>query len=128
MNIALEVSLERVSSLLCSALEGGSNYWYRVEKFVKPKAFTFRFDTAEVFRHLDYPLNAGGALLISDVHAAGEEKKRTERLSLASVRRGLKVMAQKHPKHFGDFLAQNDDASTGDVFLQCCLFGEVVYG
>jgi hypothetical protein len=25
-------------------------------------------------------------------------------------------------------LNENDDADTGDVFLQLCLFGEVVYG
>jgi len=25
-------------------------------------------------------------------------------------------------------LSDNDDDGTGDVFLQCCLFGEIVYG
>ncbi len=28
----------------------------------------------------------------------------------------------------GDMLAENDDATTGDVFLQCALFGELVFG
>jgi hypothetical protein len=30
-------------------------------------------------------------------------------------------------KTFADFLKEDDDATTGDVFLQCCLFGEVQF-
>jgi len=37
-------------------------------------------------------------------------------------------MAEKYPRHFHNFLEENDDAETGDVFIQCCLFGEIVYG
>jgi hypothetical protein len=37
-------------------------------------------------------------------------------------------MAQAYTRHFADFINQNDDAITGDVFLQCCLLGEVLYG
>jgi hypothetical protein len=32
------------------------------------------------------------------------------------------------PRHFADVLNENDDAGTGDVFLQCCLFGEIIFG
>jgi len=38
------------------------------------------------------------------------------------------VMAKKEPRHFADFLKEDYDETTGDVFLQCCLFGEVIYG
>ena len=41
---------------------------------------------------------------------------------------GLQVMASKYPRHFADVLNENDDAGTGDVFLQCCLFGEIIFG
>ena len=44
------------------------------------------------------------------------------------ILRGLEVMADKYPNHFGDAIAGNDDATTGDVFLQCCVFGDVLYG
>jgi hypothetical protein len=37
-------------------------------------------------------------------------------------------MADKYPRHIADILSENDDATTGDVFLQLCLFGDVVYG
>jgi hypothetical protein len=37
-------------------------------------------------------------------------------------------MAREAPQHFADFLNENDDADTGDVFVQCCLLGEIRYG
>ncbi len=37
-------------------------------------------------------------------------------------------MRDKYPKHFGDALAHNDDAYTGDTFIQCALFGEAIFG
>ena len=44
------------------------------------------------------------------------------------IEKGLKVFAEKSPYQFGEWLLDNDDSITGDVFLQCCLFGEVKYG
>lgn len=49
-------------------------------------------------------------------------------LDLAAIRRGLAIMAKLEPKHFADFLNEQYDATTADVFVQCCVFGEVVYG
>ena len=41
---------------------------------------------------------------------------------------GLAIMAEKYPRHFADLLNENDDADTHDVFMQCVVLGEVVYG
>ena len=49
-------------------------------------------------------------------------------LNMKKIKRGLTAMAKKEPSHFADFLKENYDETTGDVFLQCCLFGEVIYG
>jgi hypothetical protein len=46
---------------------------------------------------------------------------------LASVERGLAIMARDYPRHFAD-IATDADATTADVFVQCCVLGEVVYG
>jgi hypothetical protein len=119
------ISLERISDLLCSAFEGGSNYWYVINEFVEPKALTFRTDKDQVYRHLDYPLNEGGALVVGDMEDEDSEDKR---LDLEAIERGLKIMAEKYPRHMLDFINENEDADTGDVFLQCCLFGEAIYG
>jgi hypothetical protein len=120
-----EVTLEQISNLLCSAFEGGSNYWYTIEKFIKPKELKFRTDEDQIFRHLDYPLNEGGALIIGDMEDEDSEPKR---LDLQAIQKGLQIMAKKYPKQMMDFLNDNDDAETGDIFLQCCVFGDAIYG
>lgn len=138
MKVMIDVPLQRISDLLCCALEGGSNYWYHIEKFIRPAQLAFLSDAdqakamkrePQTFKHLDYPLNAGGALVISDRDRPEMgDKCRTERLDLSTVERGMTIFLSKYPRHFADFMAENEDACTGDVFLQCCLFGEAVYG
>ena len=126
--VEIEVSKERVGDLLCSAFEGGSNYWYMIEEFIKPPVVVQHTGLGEVFRHLDYPLSEGGALMVSDSKAANPGEAKTTRLDWPRLLEGLKIMAEKYPRHYGDWLAENDDADTGDVFLQCCVLGDVVYG
>jgi hypothetical protein len=131
--IEQEIPIQRISDLLCGAFEGGSNYWYRIEEFVKPENFDNTPDKDDRrFRHLSFPTNKGGALVISTVGADGEpegdEELVTYRLDLESIEEGLPVMAAKYPRHFNNFITECDDSETSDVFLQCCLFGEIIYG
>lgn len=104
---------------------------------------------------LEVPFQAGGALIFSDVEgettACGEceacieydiphfdsmegdncdnrKPVETYTLDYMAIQKGLEIMAEKYPSHWADFVGGNDDADTGDVFLQCALFGEVIYG
>lgn len=162
MRVQLDIEDKRIADLLCNAFEGGSNYWYRIEEFIEPPAsnlYAWDTDDKNVYRHIQYPMSVGGALLVSDFHAAwedGDECKtcgagnddeghdepedegkhpfmpktaRTERLDRESIARGLQKFAQGvNAQHFGNWMSEQDDAITGDVFLQLCLFGEVIYG
>lgn len=65
----------------------------------------------------------GGHIVLTDF-----EENREYRLDLESIKSGIQTMASKYPRHYSDFVSENDDAITGDVFLQCCVFGEIVYG
>lgn len=131
MKIKIEVSAETVSNILCNAFEGGSNYWYMIEKFIEPKVWTIG-EKPEGNKHhyaQDYPLNEGGALIISDARADEPQiKKPFKRLDLAAIEAGMEIMARDFPTHFMNMITENDDAETGDVLLQCCIFGEIVYG
>jgi hypothetical protein len=49
-------------------------------------------------------------------------------LTGAKVRAGLQVLATKYPHHFADIVGDKSDCTTGDVLVQCALFGEIVYG
>jgi len=120
MKIEIEVSDEIISNLLCSAFEGGSNYWIASTKTVEAPSGHFDRTTT--------PLEPGGKVIVTldEEHTKGAGV--TYVLDRDAIARGLAAMREKAPKHFGDVLAENDDATTGDLFLQCCLFGEVVYG
>ena len=121
----VEFDEDRMCTLLCSALEGGSNYWYKITKFVEPPKLEYRTDESQVFRHLDYPMNEGGAIFIKDLFGDYPQPYTLDRKRMV---KGLQVMADKFPRHFRNFMEENDDAETGDVFLQCCIFGDVVFG
>lgn len=130
--IAVEIAGNKITwamvrNLLCTSLEGGSNYWYFIDKFVEPTVGHVPWgDDTQTFRHLDFPVRAGGALILSDKECGFEgEIKPVNRETLVE---GLKVMAAKYIDHFADFVKENDDATTGDVFLQCVCFGEAIYG
>lgn len=135
MQVTIEVPDNRIADILCNALEGGSNYWYNIEEFIAPppsNLFAWDHDLKEddgspsVFRHVQYPLSIGGALIISDREGDNETKRyRLDRDSIAS---GLSALIAKFPQSFGAILAEQDDALTADTFLQCCLFGDALYG
>jgi hypothetical protein len=107
----------RVNDLLCNALEGGSNYWIGSLKVVNPSEHDYEY------AH-DVPFMENVALVIQDTWRDDEPK----RVDKGALERGLQLMADKYPVHFENFLFENDDAETGDVFLQLCCFGEIVYG
>jgi len=112
---------EDVSSLLTSAFEGGSNYWYMIEKKVNAKA-------DKAFEYACDIVLKGHGLVVSDACEAPKEEVRKAVLDRTKCQIGLQIMAEKEPRHFGNIMTDECDAITGDVFLQCCLFGEVIYG
>ncbi len=119
---------EQIGDLLCSALEGGSNDWYFIEDVVSPTTWEFTdgvpLNRGPYFFHL-YPLNPDGALLICDRRDA---LYRTMRLDRARMQQGLLLLAKKYPQHLNAIIMEQADAETGDAFLQCCFFGEIIYG
>jgi hypothetical protein len=124
------ITAARVSETLCCAFEGGSNYWYEIKDFIAPKNFDNTPADDICFKHLSYPINEGGALLIG---VKGGDKAEGHagalfRLDLDAITKGLAVLAEKFPDRLAEIVDENEDAETGDILLQICLFGEVVYG
>lgn len=116
--IPITVSYDRVSDLLCSAFEGGSNHWIgeiSVSEF--PPEADFQYSQ-------DVPLR-GGELKIKVYD--GDEFV----FNLKTIEKGLNVFFNlkegEGGHHAPNFMKCQDDAETGDVFLQCCLFGEIMF-
>jgi len=49
-------------------------------------------------------------------------------LDIKACLTGLSLMAEKYSEDFANFLSQNDDANTSDIFLQLALYAEVIFG
>lgn len=134
MDLSIKISDRRIAQLLVSAFESGTSYWCRIMDTKEPKVQRMVLDEGDeggkIWPYYDYPLTGGAVICrIDDGDTEDtDESFKPLTLDLAAIERGLKLMAEKHPQHFGDFLAENDDAFTGDVFLQCCLLGALVYG
>lgn len=131
--VTQSVSAERIADVLCNALEGGSNYWYMIIDKIEPRKWVFPHErsakavNSTKYLH-EYPFNEGGALIINDWSAEEPELKDPVRLDSERIAKGLQIMAESYAGHFADLVAENDDAETADVFLQCCIFGKCIYG
>ena len=128
IQVVTEISFQRIADLICCGMEGGIGYWSRIVGYDKPSERAFAH-SEEVYRHIEYPLNPGGAVKLEiDDPIDNKSTQTIYKLDLKAIKRGLDVMNEKYPRHMANFLQENEDADTGDVFIQCCLFGEVVFG
>lgn len=128
INRPVHITANQIASLLCSALEGGIHNW---AQWYFPLSYEFTEEETSdeaygdwvgfpqyMITHSDYKLK------IIDCEGGGREYA----LTLDHLKNGLTTMASKYPRHFNNFLNEMSDAYTGNAFLQCCIFGEVVYG
>jgi len=136
-----EVKLEDVANLLVTAIEGGSNYWYYIVEYNKPEGvdtspdWNWAGDKDPAPSYIRYAMTEGYSITIADMEENDELDPDDEstwgttyKLDLKAMEAGLQIMAEKYYRHFKDFIEENYDAETADVFLQCCCFGEAVYG
>lgn len=71
----------------------------------------------------------GGYTLIKD--RVGNGKKfpinKVYRLDLDAVRSGMEIMAKRHHMRFSNIIEDNYGFDDADLFLQCCLLGDLRY-
>lgn len=114
VTIRIEVSKQLLMDLLCTAVEGGSNYW---------AAFGRSQRTAE----LDYL-----SVDVIEAEAHGKESAPIRRIVTAEeLALGLEGLARAKfaaaGKHLADAISENGDAITADVVLQMTIFGDIIY-
>ena len=112
----IEVTKEQLEDLLCSAFEGGSNYWIDYAKWHEANGTRAEYIFEVPFTPNNY------------VEILPIEEEKSVQLTYDSLKKGLDIMAEKYPHHMSNLISDNADAETGDVYLQCCVFGEAIYG
>jgi hypothetical protein len=122
------ITAEMIANQVISGFEGGITYWAGKARPVIPAEDSFDHEDGNpwyarpslyegdfkirIVQHEEHTQGAG-----TDVFMTPE-----------SVQRGLDLMASKYTEHFTDLISDNGDATTGDVFIQCCALGELIYG
>lgn len=142
INIPLVVTHDDLSSLICSAVEGGGIGWKIIqdppEELIKAKLDGDLDSNTEWGNYPEYCVgHPAWALRLVDYYSVDaprnvEEWKRGEgaafhTLRLEDLKKGFKLFATKGGRHFTDWQNENTDAITADIFLQYCVFGEVKY-
>jgi len=125
----IEITSKQIEYILCSAFEGGSNYWANYDYVVEVDIYD-RFLNVEIpiMSSWEFPLYDYGFIVFQQYDLETNEQTETSILDKKSLFKGAEIMAQKYPRHFKDWINEHDDSITADVYLQCCLFGEIVYG
>lgn len=123
----IPVSRQTLRDLLCTAVEGGSNYWADFRDCER----TEDLDYIRV-RVVEQEASRADTRRVNRYVRAEDLAKGLERLALASAEQPDAAAWPKHfpgaGKHLADALSENGDAATADVVLQMTVFGELVYG
>lgn len=137
ITVPVQVPLKRIASELCTAVEQGISYWAMKESkpnyvpgVVERKDFKKggKYHGIDEYMSGDYyvPVLGGSYTIVEDDEDNPKGIEHT--LDKEKIIKGIGVMASKYPHHFKDFMDENSDATTADVFVQLCIFGEIKYG
>lgn len=73
------------------------------------------------------PITEGCTLVLAVDDPEDEDKSILFEMTPEAIKKGIEIMAAKYPGHFNDWMEENDDATTSDVFGQCVVYGEEVF-
>lgn len=111
------ISQQDIDNLMCTALEGGINYWCREAKVVGE--FLGEYGSEQISR--------GGSLLLRDA----ETDERWE-LTLEKFLKGIELYIKENGRVMIEDFKLMDygelDAGDADCIVQYALFGKLVYG
>jgi len=121
IQVTKTVTAQQVADLMVGAIEGGSTSWCSEYNIIKTPAEVVP-NGVVVYSHPEF---WAGDFIID--FTDGEDNK-TYRITPGKLQTGMELMANKEPKHFQDWIDENYDADTSDVFLQILCFEDVIYG
>ncbi len=56
-----------------------------------------------------------------------DDKQRKKKITLAHLKKGMGKLAEEEPHRFGNIVTGDSDALDADAFIQCAIFGKLVY-
>lgn len=128
MTINLEISEQTICDQLCTALEGGSNYWYFIGD-INRKYFK-KGDTLVDNLTRSFMADKNYKLPIYDIESADEfeDMDKLGDVTYDSMAKAFNIMSKDYPIQLSNILSGNYDADDSDIWFQLATMGEVVYG
>ena len=123
---------QRMYDLLVTAFEGGVNYWVN-RAYVVKKPTHIKFDPdgdlGEFMGGTYEALMNDGAVKVQYENTEEDGGKQMSKvITYRDLSKGLEIMKEKYPRNYKDFMDENEDAGTADVWFQCALLGETIFG
>jgi hypothetical protein len=126
MTIQFEIKDAIINDQLCTALEGGSNYWYMIgpidrKHFIKGLPLADNL-TRSLLADKDFYLE------VYDVESDDDDPILLGKVTYDSIQRAFSIMSRNYPQTLANILSGDFDADDADVWFQIATMGEVVYG
>lgn len=133
VKITIKITAQKIADMMISAIEGNhmTRSWCAGLYWNTQEATPPNWTGGPWYANPDM---YDGCFQI-EVHEIVDESKpaqgdnvKIHKCNQFAVQRGIELMARSNPRHFGDWMADQDDGETADIFLQCVALGEVRYG
>ena len=83
---------------------------------------TYGKDETYIERIFAYMLESGMPIVVTDPEGDDHD------FNMEVLEKGLDALLEKAPDAFKDYIDGNNDLCTGMNLIDCCIFGDVVYG
>jgi hypothetical protein len=113
-----KISFDNLNDLITTGIESGFYNWL---------APTVKWNE-KLWGDLKNSIEEGKLVLTNRNVIEDNEELIIKTITMADIKIALQLMADKYPTHFNDFIDETYDATTGDVFIQLLLLGDIVYG
>jgi hypothetical protein len=129
--IKKQLTQELLETVLCGALEGGSNYWYYLGD-IDSKHFTKGVPLVDNLAK-SFFLDNEYALKVYDIESVDEDEDEDNaellgEVNASSIIRAFELLEQSYPQAYHNIMNENEDADDCDIWFQLAVMGDVVYG
>lgn len=119
-----KIESKDLADLIVTAFEGGSTHWCESAELTLAPEYEPTADQLGVVQY-SHPQVYDGEYQFKVIY---DDNQRGKLIGPKEMQIGMELFANKSPKHFWDFIEENYDAETADVFWQYVVLGDVVYG
>jgi hypothetical protein len=126
LQVKLNLEYETFENIICTALEGGSNYWYMLGD-IKGCPLPDEMPDKAPSERIAYGLwhNKDAEVEIYDLE---NEEELLGTLTYDSVRERMQLATENHLSELESMISGDFDAWTADTLFQVLVMGEVVFG